>query len=648
MNLTDFLDRLYCARTHDNENQIISEELAMIRRDIKSNFPDPTKQKINILKLIFLSNYCFDTTWGGLEALKLMSNNSFSVKRVGYLGMSLLVDQNNELLILSASTILKDLQSSNKLLQTLALTFVANFGTLGIFDTVFYEVKRLLNSKDHSVKKSAGMAALRIIKKAPQYIESFRNGFFQLFTSQSHSTVMAGLLIASEMLKIDPDYIKSSNSFRVQLTNLLKALFEARPTQEFHFGQFNDPFLIIKILKLLRELNQKSDESLDDLFTKIITSIDPLKKSGSSILYEAFLTIRKISNRKSLHLLVINQIGRLFDIIKAYSNRQLNQIDSSNQNNIHFKLSCDNINDVNHQNNIVYLILISFSKVLYHGKEIIGRSSKESSILQRFTHSIIDCLNSKDETIRIRALDVLCAFIDKSNIENLVKIIMSNIRNIDSEFRSEIIYKLFQSIMKFSPSPLWCLETSHILFIDYGDFVENEIIVSFCLLIQNNIEIRKHAINLLINTFYGCTNNETLVKLSSWVMGEYIPDDYKWTDFDFNDLISKMMETGLSDEIGVESKCYIMMAILKISIYFNKMIEMNKIKNFFHVLLSNSHTEIQQRAGEFVKILEKPEIWEDVIINKERNVNIIPVNLLDDNEDTDRLLIDIANEHSNT
>ena len=75
----------------------------------------------------------------------------------------------------------------------------------------------------------------------------------------------------------------------------------------------HDPFLQVKILKLLRLLGKNDSESSDnmsDILAQIASNTDGSKNAGNSILYECVLTIMGIESIGSLRTLAINILAR--------------------------------------------------------------------------------------------------------------------------------------------------------------------------------------------------------------------------------------------------------------------------------------------------------------------------------------------------
>merc|ERR1719197_1063732 len=76
----------------------------------------------NVAKLMYLDMLGYQTYFGQMEVLKLLAMPGFPEKRVGYLGLMQLLDENTEILQLVPSTIKNDLENNCPQIVSLALT----------------------------------------------------------------------------------------------------------------------------------------------------------------------------------------------------------------------------------------------------------------------------------------------------------------------------------------------------------------------------------------------------------------------------------------------------------------------------------------------------------------------------------------------
>lgn len=85
--------------------------------------------------------------------MKLVGSSNFTEKRIGYLGLSQLMDESSEILILVTSSIKKDLNDKgNNFVIALALTAIAEISTDYMCRELYPEVKRLMKSNSPYIK----------------------------------------------------------------------------------------------------------------------------------------------------------------------------------------------------------------------------------------------------------------------------------------------------------------------------------------------------------------------------------------------------------------------------------------------------------------------------------------------------------------
>jgi AP-1 complex subunit gamma-1 len=85
-------------KTHADERALIQKESAQIRSGFKQ--ADPFALHNNIAKLLYIHMLGYPAHFGQIECLKLVATPRFTDKRLGYLGIMLLLDENTEVLTL--------------------------------------------------------------------------------------------------------------------------------------------------------------------------------------------------------------------------------------------------------------------------------------------------------------------------------------------------------------------------------------------------------------------------------------------------------------------------------------------------------------------------------------------------------------------
>ena len=304
-----FIRDLLLAPTKEKERCLVADELAEMRTKLKDS--NDKMRALIIARLVYLNIRGENTAFAQVEVINLMNHSQFSYKRIGYLAAATLFDATKEISILLPQAVIKDLQSPELPVQSLALALIANLQNTELSRATSSYVLKLLSSSHHIIQKRAGAAALSIIRTDPDSLDTFRTSVAKLLNSSKHGVVLCGINLASELLKLNPSLQTPWKGFAVPFTKILKTLVEVRPGKEFDFNTYNDPFLQARILRALALLKSPSEE-LDDLLTSLITSLDCRRNTARSILLQAAETIAATAKQPRLRSLAINQIGRLF------------------------------------------------------------------------------------------------------------------------------------------------------------------------------------------------------------------------------------------------------------------------------------------------------------------------------------------------
>lgn len=90
-------------KTAAEERAVIRKECAAIRAAIDEN--DHDYRHRNLAKLMFIHMLGYPTHFGQMECLKLIASSGFPEKRIGYLGLMLLLDERQEVLMLVTNSL---------------------------------------------------------------------------------------------------------------------------------------------------------------------------------------------------------------------------------------------------------------------------------------------------------------------------------------------------------------------------------------------------------------------------------------------------------------------------------------------------------------------------------------------------------------
>ena len=564
--LNDFISSVRNADSLQQEKFLISTEMAKLRADLKA--PDPEKIPIILLKLIFLNIYGENISWGQMPAVTLMASKSFSYKRIGYLATSQLISETNDLSVLITQTLLSDLMSKNPHVVTLALAFISNCASADICKETATTVQKVVSqASNESVLKKGATALIRIMRKVPELVESCKNSFQKLLNSNNHGVVIAGTIAVITALEIEPRMRKIWKCFIPPFIMILKSLAFTHPPSEYAYGVTYDPFLQCYVMRALTLLRAR-DEKFGSLLQSIIASTDARKNAQRAVLYQAVETVVALMANASLRGLAFNQVGRL--------------------------LVCKDTN-------ILFSALSVFNRVLYKGENQFSRGTADSIALQRYRKQIVKCLDNQDASIRRVALSVILALIDESNVTKFVPEIIQYLKLADSDFRAELVNRLYYATVRLGNDPSWIFDTIINVIEESDGYFGTELVTAFTTYIINHAELKDHAVAKLRNSL-DSSDNQTLILIAAFILGEL--SDQIDTEKEKMKIILSLPQTKN------DVKVMIMMSLAKLAARLGSREEVISILDN---LTKSNDIEVQQRAGELVRILQLGDACETIL-----------------------------------
>eukprot|EP00921_Rhytidocystis_pertsovi_P022295 GHVQ01035654.1.p1 GENE.GHVQ01035654.1~~GHVQ01035654.1.p1 ORF type:complete len:847 (+),score=135.48 GHVQ01035654.1:197-2737(+) len=425
----------------------------------------------------------YPTQFGQLECLKLIASPKFTEKRVGYLGLTCLLDENAEVLMLVTNSIKNDLNHPNQYINGLALCALGNIASEEMCRALSREVEMLLGVSNPYIRKKAALCAMRMIRKVEDIEDKFNGHIGALIDDRSHGVVLAGCSLLLSLLEQNSSYLEEFRQFVPQLIHALKGVLTAGYSHaaEYDVGGITDPFLQVKILRLLRVLGKGSMEVSDevnDILAEVATNTEGAKNVGNAILYECVQSIMNLESEEGLRVLGINILGRFLQ---------------------------------NRDNNIRYVAL----STLQHVVQI------DLKVVQRHRAIIVDCLKDADVSIRKRALDVSCALTNEDNIKTMTKELLNYLLSADKDFKADLVTKICVAVDRFSPNRRWQVDTLIKVFCLAGNFVQAEVRDSFLQLVSASPELHTYAVTKLFFSVRENLGQLRLVEAAVWCIGEF-------------------------------------------------------------------------------------------------------------------------------
>jgi AP-1 complex subunit gamma-1 len=352
------------------------------------------------------------------------------------------------------------------------------------------------------------------------------------------------------------------------LVKVLKGLSSSGYAPEHDVTGISDPFLQVKILRLLRVLGRADteiSEQINDILAQVATNTDSSKNVGNSILYEAVLTILDIEADSSLRVLGVNILGKFL---------------------------------TNKDNNIRYVALNTLIKVV----------AIEPNAVQRHRNTILECLRDPDISIRRRALDLSFTLINADNVRMLIRELLAFLEVADNEFKPIMTSQIGVAADRFAPNKRWHVDTMLRVLKLAGNYVKEQILSSFVRLIATTPELQTYCAQKLYAALRDDISQEGLNLAGAWVIGEYGDALLRGGSYEEEELVREVRENEVVDLFqsilnssyaGQSVTEYIITSAMKLTTRLQQPAQVDRLRRILLAHQADLDVEVQQRAVEY-------------------------------------------------
>lgn len=379
----------------NNESKYIAQCIEEIKEELK--IPNVNAKANAVAKLTYLQMLGYDIGWAAFNIIEVMSSERFTHKRIGYLAASQCFSNNTEVLMLTINMIRRDLCARNIYETGCAMSGLSCFVSNEIGRELFNDVHRLLSSTKPYLRKKAILLMYKILTVFPDTLSEVLPKLEEKLEDPDQGVQSSVINVICELARQEPKNF-------LHLEGTLYKLME----------NSSNNWMLIKIIKLFGALVSLEPR----VGEKIIQPLENLAHSTSamSVLYETISTMMAIlaspsskipKTRASAYRQLCVQKLKIF-------------IEDSDQ-------------------NLKYLGLLAMKKILViHPKSV--RAHQDI---------VLSCLEDKDESIRLRALDLLYGMVSKGNLttdagDGIVDRMMKHVSypKMGNKFRDEIVFKV--------------------------------------------------------------------------------------------------------------------------------------------------------------------------------------------------------------
>ncbi|XP_021362269.1 AP-3 complex subunit delta-1-like isoform X1 [Mizuhopecten yessoensis] len=377
-------------RNHkETESKYVAECLEEIKQELRTENMAVKANAVN--KLTYLQMCGYDISWSAFNVIEVMSSTKFTFKRIGYLAAGQSFHEGTDVLMLTTNMIRKDLISTNMYDAGVALNGLACFVSADLARDLANDLMTLMTSTKPYLRKKAVLIMYKVFLQFPEALRPAFPRLKEKLEDSDPGVQSAAVNVICELARKNPkNYLSLAPLFFKLMTSS------------------TNNWVLIKIIKLfsaLTPLEPRLGKKLIEPLTNLIHST-----SAMSLLYECINTVIavliSISSGIPNHTASIQLCVQKLRIL----------IEDSDQ-------------------NLKYLGLLAMSRIL---------ASHPKSV-QSHKDLVLQCLDDKDESIRLRALDLLYGMVSKKNLMEIAKKLMIHMDKAEgTHYRDELLAKIIE------------------------------------------------------------------------------------------------------------------------------------------------------------------------------------------------------------
>ncbi|EUB58662.1 AP-2 complex subunit alpha-2 [Echinococcus granulosus] len=504
--LSVFISDIRNCKSKEAEIKRINKELANIRSKFKGRISadfflgdkmlDGYHKKKYVCKLLFIFLLGHDIDFGYTEAVNLLCSNRYTEKQIGYLFISVLLNDTHPLMNLVISRIRDDMSSRSTAFVNLALQCVANIGNREMAEQFGSEIPKLLVSGEtsDSIKQNAALCLLRLLRVAPDQMTDldWTPRAIHLLNDPHLGVVTSAVSLIEELIKRNPEECKSCVPLAVaRLGRLITSSYT--DLQDYTYYFVTAPWLSVKLLRLLQNYPPPEDTTvrcrLTDCLDTILKKVQEPPKSKkvqhpnakNAVLFEAINLIIHMDCDRKLLVRACNQLGQFLQ---------------------------------HKETNLRYLALESLC--------LLATSEFSHEAVKKHQETIVNALKTeRDVSVRQRAADLLYAMCDRSNAQAIVGEMLSYLETADYSIREEMVLKVAILAEKYAIDYSWYVDTILMLIRVAGDYVSDEVWHRVVQIVVNREDVQAYAAKTVFDALTAPACHENMVKVGGYILGEF-------------------------------------------------------------------------------------------------------------------------------
>ncbi|BDA41202.1 AP-2 complex subunit alpha-1 [Coccomyxa sp. Obi] len=587
-----FIADIRNCQSKEQEKARVDKELGKIRKKFASgNAITEYDRKKYVWKLLYIFMLGYEVEFGHKQAADLIPATKYAEKQVGYMACAILLNEKDEFLRLIINSVRNDLISRNEAFQCLALSFAGNVGGQEMAALLTTDVMSLLTNGAARpiVRKKAATCLLRLIRKSPPEAELMPPELWSVKLATLLEERDLGVLLSLVTLLLGI-VSRSYEGYESLIPRIVKLLVRLNPERErdsagravppdrasvppeyAYYGIFS-PWLQVKCLRVLQYFPPPEDpavaRALNDVLRRIITGSEVAKNVNKNnaqhaIVFEAIALALALEADPELLTAGVAMLGKFISVREP---------------------------------NIKYLGLENMVRL--------AEVPAVADTINRHRQSIINSLQDADISIRRRALDLLFAMCNPSNVREIVGELLTYLQGAEFGMREELVLKTAVLAERFYPDLHWYVDSMLKLIERAGELASKDIWHSTVQLITNYPALHEYAARKVLESLQDGASHDALVSCAGYILGEYgrlVPE------------VPTHVQFALLQErfpvVSTETKGLLLTTYLKFLIADPGDTNLKALaEDVFNKYSRYMDVELQQRAVEYLSLEKQPEL----------------------------------------
>ncbi|KAM3609182.1 uncharacterized protein V6R79_010826 [Siganus canaliculatus] len=559
------------------EEKLLQRELASIKEQVSSPNTSMRQMKELMVRAIYCEMLGYEASFSYIHAIKLAQQGSALEKRVGYLAVSLFLNESHELLLLLVNTVLKDLQSTNLIEVCMALTVVSQMFPKDMIPAILPLVEEKLNHPKEIIRRKAVLALYKFYLIAPNQVQHIHNKFRKALCDKDPGVMTASLHIYLQMIQENPDSYKDLTA---SFVTILKQVVGGKLPIDFNYHSVPAPWLQIQLLRILSMLGKNDQSSSEVMYEVLDESLRRAEMNHNityAILYECVKCIYTIHPKLDLLEKAAKCIGNFVLSPKI---------------------------------NLKYLGLKALTYVV----------QQDPKLALQHQMTIIECLDHPDVIIKRETLELLFRITNAQNVTVIVEKMLEFLRSSKDDYSTiDLVGKVAELAEKYPFRCIyneWFIETMNTVFSVGGDMMQPDIPNNFLKLLSegfDSVEEDRKLRLLAVDSYVSLLQKDlsklpqSFLQVISWVLGEYSHLKQELEPATVLRLLAKLLDMK---NISSETKSWTLMAMTKLCGGEGGLSVAQEVSEKYS---SSLDTALRQRAQELEHLSQDPELRARVI-----------------------------------